>query len=1136
MENKARHEPSNLPYKLLKQITNDFDKERILGSGSFGTVYKGVHENHGEIAVKVLHKITGVDDKEFHKEFDNLRGLKHPNVVELVGFCNESEEELVLFEGKQVTAERLRLALCFEYVQNGSLKKLISDENTGFTWQTRYRIIKGICEGLKYLREGLESPIMHFDLKPDNILLDKSMVPKIADFGLAKLFGEENTRKTMSPAGTCGYQPPEYIKHQILSREFDIFSLGVIIVKIITGHEGYSSTVEMTTQKAVKLVRESWKKRLRGKLSHASLEGYCYQVKRCIEIGLDCLKSNRQERPSIRDIVSSLNETERMISDTGMQNEQFYQDDGEFTLPSKIRSTPINHIPTSDLEPAAMSWGLLKEITDNFSRERLLGQGGYGTVYKGLYGDGQVIAVKNFYPELGMNDNVIEREIEIHRRVHHHPNIVQLVGYCYEEEEVVAEYNGKHVVALDIHRAVCFEHVGGGSLEQYITPDMSSTLDWQTQYRIIKGVCEGLRYLHEGMESHIIHMNLKPSKILLDDQKMVPKIGGFSLARLVGTEMTQVTMVTSGTLGYMPPEFIDKAIVTKGFDIYSLGVTILQLMTGREMYRKLYDMSSEKFIAMAHAKWRERLQKTVDGTSVEGYCQQVQKCLEIGVKCVERDRHKRPAIGDIIHVLNETEISIPQSRNGLDSEDSELLLEVYPMELCFQAAMSSEVARNKKASMMSSSCSLQLKNKANDRVAFMLVANSPKRYLTKEPLCGVVPPRCAYTLTHTMRNNKLSSDSGSVDFFTLYSAAVDEYDLVNVDKDSVFKKYDSFFKKAKEEVQEVTLKVICDQPAADRGTSSSEPTRPTFEIISTPDAKQVCFIDVHPTEPWIMTTNHAGSLRIWNYHTMKGKSDRNIDGLLIFLRGKDPVLIVHVAKFITREKWLVIGDRDGGILVYNYEEEEDVKSFDAHDSCITTLAVHPTSPFVLSSSEDDDHMIKLWDWGNGWKCTEFGGHTDRVMQVTVNPDNNDSFASASLDGTVKIWSICSDDPNNIITLKLAEHGLCADYFTRYNRQHLIVGCDDRSAQIWELTMKERVHELEGHDDRVTAVGLHPGLQILITGSLDGAVRIWNSTTYKLENIIGFNLGAVYGFGCIKGLRRIMVGCHQGIAMMKIDFP
>jgi len=195
-------EPSKLPYQFIKQITNDFDEERILGSGGFGTVYKGVHESLGEIAVKVLHTISGLDDKEFHKEFNNLRGLKHQNIVELVGFCKESEEELAEFDGKQVTAARIHMALCFEYVHKGSLNKLISDESTGFNWPIRYRIIKGICEGLKYLREGFEYPIMHFDLKPDNILLDKDMVPKIADFGLSKLFGEENTRKTMSSIGT----------------------------------------------------------------------------------------------------------------------------------------------------------------------------------------------------------------------------------------------------------------------------------------------------------------------------------------------------------------------------------------------------------------------------------------------------------------------------------------------------------------------------------------------------------------------------------------------------------------------------------------------------------------------------------------------------------------------------------------------------------------------------------------------------------------------------------------------------------------------------------------------------------------------------------------------------------------------
>lgn len=126
MEEKAHASPNKLPYKLLKHITNNFHDERFLGSGTFGKVYKGVHENGEVIAVKVLHTISGPNDKEFYKEFENLKGLKHPNIVDLVGFCNESEKELVVFEGRQVTAERLHMALCFEYVHNGSLQKCIS--------------------------------------------------------------------------------------------------------------------------------------------------------------------------------------------------------------------------------------------------------------------------------------------------------------------------------------------------------------------------------------------------------------------------------------------------------------------------------------------------------------------------------------------------------------------------------------------------------------------------------------------------------------------------------------------------------------------------------------------------------------------------------------------------------------------------------------------------------------------------------------------------------------------------------------------------------------------------------------------------------------------------------------------------
>lgn len=113
---------------------------------------------------------------------------------------------------------------------------------------------------------------------------------------------------------------------------------------------------------------------------------------------------------------------------------------------------------------------------------------------------------------------------------------------------------------------------------------------------------------------------------------------------------------------------------------------------------------------------------------------------------------------------------------------------------------------------------------------------------------------------------------------------------------------------------------------------------------------------------------------------------------------------VCAAKFIAREKWIITGDGNGVIHVYSYDQNQHDKTLDAQDSCITTLVVHPTQPFVLSLSDDeDDPLIKLWDWDRGWACTrEFRGHTNKVMQVTFNPENKDCFASASCDGTVKV--------------------------------------------------------------------------------------------------------------------------------------
>ncbi|KAK3163898.1 hypothetical protein QOZ80_1AG0009880 [Eleusine coracana subsp. coracana] len=141
----------------------------------------------------------------------------------MAGCCSETKEKLVMYKGKLVCAEETERLLCFEYMPKGNLRGYLLDESSGLDWGLRYKIIEGICSGLHYLHEEWQvgTPIIHMDLKPANILLDENMVPKIADFGLARLFGEEQTRTcTKSCEGTVGYMAPEYINRAKLSRFF----------------------------------------------------------------------------------------------------------------------------------------------------------------------------------------------------------------------------------------------------------------------------------------------------------------------------------------------------------------------------------------------------------------------------------------------------------------------------------------------------------------------------------------------------------------------------------------------------------------------------------------------------------------------------------------------------------------------------------------------------------------------------------------------------------------------------------------------------------------------------------------------------------------------------------------------------
>lgn len=284
--------------------------------------------------------------------------------------------------------------------------------------------------------------------------------------------------------------------------------------------------------------------------------------------------------------------------------------------------------------------------------------------------------------------------------------------------------------------------------------------------------------------------------------------------------------------------------------------------------------------------------------------------------------------------------------------------------------------------------------------------------------------------------------------------------------------------------------------------------------------ERVKSVDLHPTEPWILASLYSGTVYIWNYQSQTLVKSFEVSELP-----------VRSAKFVARKQWIVAGADDMTIRAYNYNTMDKVKSFEAHTDYIRCVAVHPTLPYVLSSS--DDMLIKLWDWEKGWICTQiFEGHSHYVMQVTFNPKDTNTFASASLDRTIKVWNLSSIDPN--FTLEGHLKGVnCVDYFTGGDKPYLISGSDDQTAKVWDYQTKSCVQTLEGHTHNLSAVCFHPEVPIIFTGSEDGTVRIWHATTYRLENTLNYGLERVWALGYLKGSRRIVIGYDEGAIMVKI---
>ncbi|KAL9670270.1 hypothetical protein QQ045_007821 [Rhodiola kirilowii] len=281
-------------FETIKAATSNFSDSHKLGQGGFGTVYKGQLVDGQEIAVKRLSANSGQGDAEFKNEVLLLAKLQHKNLVELLGFCLKGQERLLIYE----------------FVPNASLDQFLFNpsKSVHLNWERRQKIIKGIARGLLYLHEDSRLRIIHRDLKTSNVLLDANMNPKIADFGMARLFVVDQTRaETNRVVGTYGYMAPEYAMNGQFSPKTDVYSFGVIIMELISGRRRSSFTIEGVEEDLVSYAWESWRNGNISDMFDLTLKNSPRdEILRVIHIGLLCVQESVTERPTMASVGSMI--------------------------------------------------------------------------------------------------------------------------------------------------------------------------------------------------------------------------------------------------------------------------------------------------------------------------------------------------------------------------------------------------------------------------------------------------------------------------------------------------------------------------------------------------------------------------------------------------------------------------------------------------------------------------------------------------------------------------------------------------------------------------------------------------------------------------------------------------------------
>lgn len=693
-------EPTSVPLSLLENITNCFSDDQRIGSGGFAVVYKGI-VGKSMIAVKKLTKYD-LPEKKFLREVECLMKANHKNVVRFLGYCYEMKGEIAYFKGETVISDIRNWLLCFEYVPNGSLDSHITDASGGLEWRKRYEIIKGICEGLLHLHD---KRILHLDLKPGNILLDEHMVPKITDFGLSVCLREDqNWASTLNLYGSLGYLPPEFFRGQ---RGFasDIYSLGVVIVEIVTGQKGYPED-----EKAV----ENWMNRLEGSDQR---DTQLDQVRVCTKIGMECMDSDPKKRPDASHIVDRLEKTssavETGISSSSVEQQiSFLKDqhcEGEIAKlsPEYLGKDIKEHAETElgeyggTLSKEHWQQGQKDTLSDQWSSwaaqhaKYVIPQGASssssnsGLLYKwNNLGVFNTKARKNYIrhggPFLEKASFLKLFKMAELKPILKHSNLTGkgMYGEVYEglvdgvfvavrkasSDAVLPDRNFADEVIIHskvIHKNIvrligcCLESdvpilvhefVSRGSLQDLLHSNVKVSLNLDRRLSIAAELAQGLAYLHSKCITKILHGSFRTGNVLLDGGYR-PKISNFSISRLIGKSY-EPTESFIGDMADIDPAYLGRGLLTEGSDVYSFGVVILELLTRKRSTHKDSYSLIRKFLEN-HEQERKSTELFDKEIAAAGDLEMefLDDLTEIALKCLNFHADLRPTMTEVAERL-----------------------------------------------------------------------------------------------------------------------------------------------------------------------------------------------------------------------------------------------------------------------------------------------------------------------------------------------------------------------------------------------------------------------------------------------------------------------------------------------------